>query len=189
MMRTIQKNLLITVFLLALVFPIGQPFLHAQESFFIEKDGHYWVTLGIGAGSIGIAVGGGFSYQMERKIFSIRYVYQDNFEEFILGSSPSRVADVAILYGLNASKEDARGVLGLASISAGVGLVTSTSQKLLSQNRYKDIKNSTIGLAIESQLIWAPVRAWGLGLYGFANINSERSFVGVLLSLPIGKLK
>ncbi len=186
-MRAIRKNLRSMVFLCALVFPIGQPIIYAQEFSFIENDSYYWLTLGVGAGSNGIAVGGAFSFQKERGILSIRTV--ENLFGFISTSSSSRVADVAILYGLNTRKEDTRGVLGLASISAGVSFVTFTGQKLLSQNRYEDVKNHTIGLAIESQLIWAPTRGWGAGLYGFANINSKRSFVGVLFSAPIGKLK
>ena len=46
-----------------------------------------------------------------------------------------------------------------------------------------------LGFPIETQLFWRPLRFLGIGLYGFANMNSQESFCGGTLSLQVGKLR
>ena len=47
---------------------------------------------------------------------------------------------------------------------------------------------ATVGVPLEGQLLYSP-GALGLGLYGFANLNPERSFAGLTLSLHVGALR
>lgn len=92
--------------------------------------------------------------------------------------------DYSILYGRAFTSS-----AFLASLGGGLGFVDgSISNGLFSEEEPEEIE-MIIGLPLEAQLFWRPLRFLGLGLYGFANINSEESFYGCTLALQIGKLR
>ena len=49
--------------------------------------------------------------------------------------------------------------------------------------------SDVLGVPLELQLFWRPGSLVGLGLYGFANFNSQRSFGGLTLGLQLGRLR
>lgn len=178
---------------LALVF-ISALALFAKNSISYAQDtSNYWVNAGLGlgafdsrlAGSTGISL---LSYQTGIRIVSIR----NNIEVSIVlfGHSPSpeeSVWDIGILYGIIA-----KGSYGSASISGGVSLVGGIRRgKPLpgSSYRYEELSFKTVGIPIEAQLFFTPFSFLGVGFYGFANLNLEKSFWGALLCLQVGKLK
>ena len=145
---------------------------------------HYWANIGggiglahggIGGDPAGVAGGISLSYRKGSSLFSIRQVSVAELQLVLWENSgpPDRVWDVGVLYG-----RVTKVPYGLASISGGLGLVGDNENS-----------HSRMGIPIEGQLFWTPGSLVGFGLYGFANLNSKKSFVGVLLYLQIGKLK
>ena len=83
--------------------------------------------------------------------------------------------DISLLLGRATRAQGFR-----ASASAGLAYVGGTDPIT-----YAEV--ATIGVPLEGQLLYS-VGVLGLGLYGFANLNPERSFAGLTLSLHIGAL-
>ncbi len=163
----------------------SRPF--AQDTAGKSEEHHYWVNLGSGLGWVdgglgedwgGISGGASFSYQAGPSIFSIRWVAIAELKLDLWGNSgPAEgVWDVGVLYGRIAKTS-----WGLVSISGGLSLVG------VSDNQ--GVSTYHPGIPVESQLFWTPSSTFGIGIYGYANLNTEKSFLGALLCLQIGRLK
>lgn len=151
-----------------------------------QSGGHrFWVNVGVGGGAVqgGLGdAGGGFSagisasYCRGRSLFSARGVLNTEIQFDIFGTSgpPESIGDIGVLYGAVA-----RGPHALASISAGAGVVMWSGEE--------HSRTSGFGVPIECQLFWKPSVYAGLGIYGFANVNSERSFAGALFCVQLGR--
>ena len=74
------------------------------------------------------------------------------------------------------------------SVVSGVKRGALLSSGLLS-SKYEKQTFFTVGLPIEGQLLFMPSPLLGIGLYGFANINAKKSFIGILACAQIGKLR
>ena len=82
-----------------------------------------------------------------------------------------------------------------ASISSGISLVggvrrgryLSSSGGWFGTNYYEQDSFVTVGIPVEGQLFWMQLNFLGIGLYGFANLNAEKSFIGALLCIQLGK--
>jgi hypothetical protein len=162
---------------------------------------NYWFNVGVGAGIVrggfrientdneaGPSYGFNFSTQMKRGLISIRYIY--NEEMIFLNLLPKEsVRDIGVLYG-----RIAKASYGFASISGGISCVSGVHRGKF-QNfsdhsiNYEKQPYSTFGIPLESQLFWTPSSFIGLGIYGFANINPEKSFYGGLFCIQLGRLK
>jgi hypothetical protein len=181
---------LIIVLNLAVIFHIWNYCLYA-------KDKSFWLNIGIGPSSFngysksqnddpGMAGGIIFSYQTGRNLISTRLIY--NAELNLFGFSES-IWDFGVLYGINSKSSR-----GLASISGGVGIVQGVRKgKLIKYgwlySEYEELAFSTIGIPLEIQLFATPFSHVGIGIYGFANLNREKSFAGAMLCVVIGKLR
>jgi hypothetical protein len=185
-MGTVRISLLALICLSALIlFPIDcrlyaqNTSSHAEEHYFWANigGGGCWVHGGLGEDEGGVSGGISLSYQKGSNLFSIRYVDNEEFKLDLFGYSgpPDAVWDVGVLYG-----RAAKASYGLASISAGLGLVGMS---------HNDISSYRLGIPIEGQLFFTPVSILGLGISSFANINSKKSFLGALLCLQIGRLR
>jgi len=123
---------------------------------------------------------------------SFRYLRNEEFQILGPDSPLETVWDVGVLYG-----RIAKASYGFASVSAGISLVGGVRRgRYLSSSggwfgtRYFEEKNFiTVGIPVEAQLFWTPLAFFGIGLYGFANLNIEKSFVGALLCIQFGKLR
>ena len=178
MLKTRYYFLLFACFV-GYMFISGGSFVYGQNTS-SDSSGHFaWGYLGLGVGSLGFEAGGfstgvGFCYQIGKNIFSLRELY--------IGQIPSEdypfrgIGDIGFLYG-----RIAKASYGFASISAGISLVSGVRR-----NYYGFF---TVGIPVEAQLFWTPLAFFGIGLYGFANLNIEKSFVGALLCIQLGKLR
>lgn len=169
----------------------GGSFVYGQD---ISRDSSAqfgWVNGGLGASSFGVSPGVCFSYQSEKNLFSVRYVYNEEFR-FFAPSPLETVWDVGMLY-CRSVKES----YGLASISGGIGVVGGVRRgKYLGSiggwfgtDYYEERTFLTVGIPVEGQVFWTPLDFFGIGFYGFANLNKEKSFVGALFCIQIGKLR
>ena len=186
-MQAVRHNFLTLICLGALtLFPTDSR-LYAQNTSINTKEHHYWVNMGGGFGLVngglgesegGISGGLSLSYQTGSSLFSIRGVINEEFKLDLWGYSgpPERVWDVGVLYG-----RVAKASWGLASISGGVGIVGASE--------YEGSSSLHMGIPVEGQLFWTPSYRLGIGIYGFANLNTEKSFAGALLCLQIGRLR
>jgi hypothetical protein len=140
----------------------------------------FWVTGGLGVGSEDFAGTAGISYQRGAHLFSLRVagtagLFDDGF------------GDVALLYGRASRHAGSRYRLGAAAgISAADGCVTEGSGSVFGSCQDRP---TVIGFPLEAHVTWLPAQSFGIGLYGFADVNRTRSFAGVTLSIQLGKLR
>ena len=143
-----------------------------------------WLTIGAGIGntggdntpfSFGLAGGIGLTYQPGVVLFTARTAGMWNpFQGDFLG-------DVALLAGAGT-----RGQQSHASLAVGPALADGDLRFFRSTH---STFHSRLGLGIQAQILGLPLSAVGLGLTGFANLNSRQSFGGVMLSLGFGQVR
>jgi len=160
----------------------------AQDTIGGSGNNYFWINGGVGVGSLGLAGGAGLTWVTPDYIISVRYAANTEFN--IFGPTPEEsVVDVGLLYGIYSSSK-----YGFASIAAGLSYVNGVRRgKILANgllgDAYEKVPFQTIGIPLEAQLIWRPFSVVGIGFYFFADINSEMSNVGGLITLQIGYLR
>lgn len=182
-MKSIRDRYLVLMFLGTVTLcPSLSPASENAASAPVEKR-HYWANIGFGFASVpgglgyddgGLSFGASLSYRKGGNLFSLRWVINQEFQLNLWGNSgpPENVWDIGVLYGRLAKAEHV-----LASISAGAGIVGASRNG----NRLP----YHVGIPIECQLFWTPTSKFGLGLYGFVDINSYKSFSGVLFCFQL----
>jgi hypothetical protein len=186
-MKTVRHNFLALICLGALILFPGDSHSYAQDTSSNIEEHHFWANMGGGGSWVhgglgedegGISGGMSFSYQKGSNLFSIRGVVNEEFKLDLWGYSgpPEAVWDVGALYG-----RIAKASWGLASISGGVGIVGASE--------YEGVTSYRLGIPVEGQLFWTPTSILGIGIYGFANLNSKKSFIGALACVQIGILR
>lgn len=130
------------------------------------------------------------SYQYQRHLASVRYSYNTLHYELFSDPAIDEIWDIGLLYGVAFKK-----TFGFISASTGIayvgGQVRGDPYRVdLIRKKYREVRKiQTVGLPVAVQLFWTPFRFIGLGLYGFANINSETTYVSCNLHLQVGRLK
>jgi hypothetical protein len=170
-----QKSIRINVGYLCLIVVL---LLTLTNSIYAQSNNQnfYWIDFGIGAGSVGedgTSVNLNATYQFSKNLLTVRIIGCGE----IFGKS---LDDYSILYGRVVTSSTI-----LTSFGGGLGIVKGYHGLFSEEGKTKAI----IGFPLEAQLFWRPLRFLGLGLYGFANINSEKSYYGCTFSLQIGKLR
>ena len=155
-------------------------FLLGSESTVLAQDtlsgrDTYWVGAGVGAGSEDFAGHLNISYQSGANLFSLRTagtagIFSDGF------------GDVALLYG-RATRAPER---YQAAVAVGLAVADGCDGGGLGGCRERP---SVIGFPLEAQAFWRPSKIFGVGLYGFADINHLHSFAGVTLGIQLGRLR
>ncbi len=180
-MQTLSKKVVVFFVLFYLLSSFN--FTYSQKKEETTDENFYWCTLGIGTGaglessSLPVAFNLNLTYRHIRNMFSFRIATTSK----ILGSD---LNDYGLLYGYTITTS-----AFFSSLGAGVAIVSGTLRGgLFSNDKNKSI-GPTIGLPLEAQLFWHPSSAFGLGLYFFADINPEKTFDGVTLSIQFGKLR
>ncbi len=188
-MIVVRNTCLRLIFLIP--FTLFQGNLFSQDTSNNIKESRYWLNAGLGASSSGLSGGLSISYQPDWKFISLRFINSSRYGEGWLGGNTTseNIWDIGALYGLIA-----KGKYGYASISGGVSLVGGNKHgEFLGIigwiNTYEKIPILTIGIPLEGQLFFTPFSFLGIGINGFANLNPNRSFSGVLISLQVGKLR
>jgi len=154
--------------------------LYAQDSNNAAPKMDNWLNAGFGFSNSGLSSGLSYSFASENHLYTIRGVHNEEFTISKTATSNS-VWDIGLLYGLQHKNPQ-----DLISISVGIALVGGV--KRVDQTLVTDTgeKFLTVGLPIETQMFWRLHKVFGIGLYGFANLNSQKSFAGGMLSLQIG---
>jgi hypothetical protein len=161
---------------------------YVQENDKSENE-FYWINLGLGGSSYGFSVGGNASFQIKNTVGSFRIICNEEFSFF---KTPNKLWDIGFMYGFISKKK-----WSLASISAGIGIINSSvrgrqlscdGNGWFSSCEYAMSNHLAIGIPIETQLFLTGKHI-GIGISGFANINSESSYFGALLFLQLGKLR
>lgn len=83
---------------------------------------------------------------------------------------------------------------GWARAAAGVAYVWRTERGEVEECffiscRYRMLASSTVGLAGQVDLVWAPWGGFGLGLTALGNLNSRRSFAALTASVHLGRVR
>jgi hypothetical protein len=150
----------------------------------------WWFNLGYGAGGA-TQNSGSYSSNNSGPAGELSFNYATtNHQLFSLratgvsqGFANGGNQDVGVLYGVM-NKTDQF----MASLSGGLAY-TSSIDNPTPLTVDSSVTKNTLGLPLETQLFWTPTKYVGLGVIGFGNINSTRSFGGVLLAIQLGKLK
>lgn len=138
----------------------------------------YWVNTGLGVGTNGMALIAGTHYQSGPNLLSFR------------GSATAEIFgdefwDIGLLYGWASSEYDYH-----ISFSSGIAVIGgSRSEGGLFSDTPREVISAQLGVPLEGQFFWRPFSNFGLGLYGFANLNTEQPFAGLALSVQLGKLR
>ncbi len=145
----------------------------------IQTEGNrYWVNTGLGVGTNGMALIAGTHYQFGPNLLSFRGCVTTE----VLGDE---FWDIGLLYGWASSEYDYH-----ISFSSGIAVMGgSRSEGGLFSDTPREVISAQFGVPLEGQLFWRPSGNFGLGLYGFANLNTEQSFGGLALSVQLGKLR
>jgi hypothetical protein len=125
----------------------------------------FWVFGGGGISTQGGSAGFGVSHQFKSHIISGRFVR--NYDS---DGGGTQAWDVAALYGRSYKTQHA-----MISGSLGLAYVGPSSE-------------GTVGLPLESQIFWTPTQYFGIGIYGFGNINTKNTFGGALLGIQLGRV-
>jgi hypothetical protein len=137
----------------------------------------FWFGGGLGAGSEDFAGSLNASFQFGANVVSLRTAVT-------AGLFDQGFNDYALLYGRASEPAGER-----YHASAGLGLALVDGCR--GGSVFSDCRSiqTVVGFPIELQLFWRPGSLVGLGLYGFANLNRDRSFAGVTLGLQLGRLR
>ena len=71
--------------------------------------------------------------------------------------------------------------------AVGVGLADGTRRSSFFGTA--DQLSSVVGIPVEAHLNWTPASWFGVGAYGFADLNHSQSFAGVALAIELGLLQ
>lgn len=142
-----------------------------------------WFSGGFGSGrtgggvlsSAGLASGISITYQPGPVLFTTRLagvwtIFQGDF-----------VGDVGVLVGLGT-----RGRRSHASIAVGPALTGGNLRTFWADSTSF---SSRLGAALQVQVLALPFTTMGVGLTGFANLNSRQSFGGLMISLAVGQVR
>jgi hypothetical protein len=135
----------------------------------------FWAGGGLGAGTEDFAGHLSVSYQTGANLFSLRTAAT-------AGIFSEGFGDVALLYG-RATRALKR---YQASLARGVAVADGCDAGGLGGCRDRP---SVLGFPVEAQAFWRPSKVFGIGLYGFADINHLQSFAGVTLGIQLGRLR
>lgn len=137
----------------------------------------YWVHGGTSINNLGVGVQGGLSVDYNQHVFSLRTVSTDQ-------SYGAETWDVALLYGRSTTFRS-------WYVSAGVGAAVTGGTKYsgLFGSGEGIPMETMLGFPLEANLFWQPTNFVGLGVYSFANVNTEHPFGGMGLSVRVGNLQ
>lgn len=138
---------------------------------------HYWLYAGPSLTTLGAGVSGGVSVEADRHVFSLRATSTDP-------SFGEETWDVGVLYGRVLPVRSF-----LFSASTGVAVVSGTSYGSLFGGGAGENLETMIGFPLEGAITWQPTRVFGLGVRGFANVNTGQPFGGVGVTLRVGRLR
>ncbi|MFD2569184.1 hypothetical protein ACFSUS_00980 [Spirosoma soli] len=148
----------------------------------------YWLGLGIGKSQFPSGmVALGYEFNNSPTLVTARYTFNG---EVLPDNVPAiAIHEFGLLYGLKTGKfRFSTGVSGVWGTNRGKYLSSDPDPLINGSNIYEPIKYATIGLPAEIRFITS-TKDLGIGVTGFGNLNAKRSFIGLNLSLYVGKMK
>lgn len=144
-----------------------------------------WLNLGPGLGTVdeGSTFLGSLSFQTGKHVFTLRALSTGA----AMLDEGKTMTDYSLLY--NHCFVDKK-----IHISAGAGLAYVTGEidhdglSLFGGSDDEEL-GPFIGLPLDVQVFWRPLSFVGLGVYGFACVNSEEFYTGLAFCLQLGKLR
>ena len=154
-----------------------------------SRSTYTWVGCGIGASSMG-SPGGHFNISRTSGIlfFGFRTTASSGGKYMVVDrdNDYDTMGDLALLVGL--TRRCGRFIMSASTGVAGVGGTFHEKDPANSDILIKRDYQMVFGLPFEAQLIWRLGDNVGLGLYGYANVNSNRNHGGLCISLVFGKI-
>lgn len=142
-----------------------------------NTDDRFWINAGIGASFSQITSSGLiFSYQHKILTVSTRFVNLSKGCVFCSDSEYTR--DYGVLFGLIHRREN-------GFISAGTGFAMMDfreGKNMLNYNIMKEDSRHSIPIEVQA---FITRDNGGLGLYGFANLNTYKSYAGVMICIQL----
>jgi hypothetical protein len=162
--------------------PLGH--LHAQRQAASSKN---WITVGLGRATWGglteLGAQLSLSHQAGRLVVSGRALTGFDLLGGVL-QVPGMIMDVED-YGLMIGAGNRPGFVRY-SLGAGLGAATITRK---GSSGSSDSHAKTVSVPLEGQLFLQPIRFLGVGLYGYGDLNKEKSFWGWSISVAFGRLR
>jgi hypothetical protein len=151
-------------------------------------DHKYWLGLGIGKSQFPSGMMAlGYEFINKPTLVTARYTF--NGEIFSDNVPGIMVSEFGLLYGLKSGKfRFSTGLSGVWGINRGKYFGSYPDPLIYGTQIYEKIRYATIGLPAEIRFITS-TNDVGIGVTGFGNLNAKRSFVGLNLSVYIGKMK
>ena len=186
--RNILNQKILIILILSFLFKIEIGF--AQKTNFKNPEKYGWLSFGLGAGGGGIAGGLNLSYLKNNHYFSLRNVVVSHLTLYGSQEVTESAGDVSFLYGSCKRNKNT-----FSSVGFGLGIVTGTAERDYFEDGLEEItehgkerRYRVIGIPFEVQFRINIFSFIGIGLYGFGNVNKEKSYAGVLVCLYLGKL-
>jgi hypothetical protein len=157
----------------------------AQEK---SYKGNYWFGLGLGKSQFPSGMMAlGYEFTNRPTLIVARYVA--NGELFSDRQPGISVNELGLLYGIRTGKfRFSTGLSGVWGTYRGQLLSTDPDPLIYGTQYYERIDYKTVGIPAEIRFLTS-TKDVGVGLTGFGNLNGKRSFVGLNLSVYLGKMK
>ncbi|WP_461139154.1 hypothetical protein [Spirosoma pomorum] len=163
---------------------LGTNTTHAQSFY----KNNYWLGVGLGKSQFPsgmMALG----YEFANKPTQLIARYVVNGEIFSDRQPGTSVNELGLLYGLRVNKfRFSAGLSGVWGTNRGMFLFADPDPLIYGSQVYERIRYKTIGVPAEIRFITS-TKDVGIGVTGFGNMNGKRSFIGLNLSLYVGKMK
>lgn len=170
------RSLLVVQFLAVAFLLITITDSHGQQINIGTSSTNYWVHGGTSINNLGVGIQGGLAVDYNQHVFSLRTVSTDM-------PYGAQTWDVALLYGRSTTFRS-------WYLSAGVGAAVTGGTKYpgLFGSGEGTPMETMMGFPLEANLFWQPTNFVGLGIYSFANVNTEHPFGGMGLTIRVGNL-
>jgi hypothetical protein len=132
---------------------------------------------GLGTGTRDVALMLAFSVGGARREILARWAAVSDFEIF---APATLTQDVAVLAALRRERPHS-----WSRVALGIGHVRSRTDGCHPECS----GSSTVGLAWQTDIAFAPVRVLGLGAQLFGNVNTVDTFMGVALNVHLGTMR
>ncbi len=162
-------------FLLPILLLTHAPELRAQAGMFVDWSRMpFWFSVGYGYGSTRQSAHFGGSFFLEPWTFGFRAAMTGLWHK-------RSFVELGLLAGHRLWQ---RGTF-TATLGLGVGAVHGSQRKLSRDAR--DSLGTKVSAMLEVQLFWRIRKHFGLGVYGYGNVNGLQSFFGANVSLMLGR--
>ncbi|MGM0545831.1 MAG: hypothetical protein ACQEST_03850 [Bacteroidota bacterium] len=176
-MHLFGKSPLLVLFWLALLFAVSFSHSYGQEVKKTDSDIRYWAEGGSAITTLGVGIQTGVVIDYNNHVFSLGATSTDL-------DFGTEVWDIAVLYGRSMRYQSL-----YLSAGTGVAVVGGVGYSDLFGNGTENSIETSLGFPLKGQISWEPIRFLALGIYSFANINTEQPFGGIGVSVRVGKFQ